>query len=64
MFGPEVKIVNDTFAAFAASRIRQDLYVGAHRGPVTEPPWPPYVPRHAADGRYMEASEALATALR
>jgi hypothetical protein len=55
-------IVADTFARFAADRIRQDLYVGEHRGAVTGLPWPPYVPRHARDGRYQEATEALVRA--
>ena len=39
MVSPEIKIVNDTFATWAAKRIRSDKYVGAHRRPevISEP---------------------------
>ena len=60
MIGPEIKIVNDTFAVWAAERIRQDNYTGKHRsGLVSKAPWWAHVPQHATEVRRLEAAEAI-----
>lgn len=54
MSGPEVKIVNDTWAVWAAERIKEDNYVGKHRG-ADAGPWMAHKARHRAPGGEMDS---------
>lgn len=53
--------VTDTFVQWCGDRIRdreQDMYVGRHRSAVRSASLVS-VPRHATEGRWLEATEAL-----
>lgn len=55
----------DTWSMWVAERIQQDNYVGKHRGTSetrSTGAWWPIAPKHATEARYMEATEAVASA--